>query len=99
MKPPLLYPELRQEPIILFRSIGPTGVLLMMGDVSEETLYDGFRIQAEALKRGGVDAICIETMSALDEACLAIRAARTFTGLEVVCTFTLRKLSPANIGL
>ena len=76
---------------LVLGSIGPTGVLLMMGDVSEETLYDGFRIQAEALKRGGVDAICIETMSALDEACLAIRAARTFTGLEVVCTFTFEK--------
>jgi 5-methyltetrahydrofolate--homocysteine methyltransferase len=65
--------------------------MLMMGEVSEETLYDGFCVQAEALKKGGVDALCIETMSALDEACLAIRAARESTGLEVVCTFTFEK--------
>jgi 5-methyltetrahydrofolate--homocysteine methyltransferase len=76
---------------LVLGSIGPTGVLLMMGEVSEETLYDGFCIQAAALKRGGVDAICIETMSALDEACLAIKAARKSTGLEIVCTCTFEK--------
>ena len=76
---------------LVLGSIGPTGVMLMMGEVSEKTLYDGFCVQAEALKRGGVDAICIETMSALDEACLAIRAARESTGLEVICTFTFEK--------
>jgi 5-methyltetrahydrofolate--homocysteine methyltransferase len=76
---------------LVLGSIGPTGVMLMMGDVSEETLYNGFYIQAEALKKGGVDAICVETMSALDEACLAIRAARKSTDLEVVCTFTFDK--------
>jgi len=73
-------------------SIGPTGAMLMMGGISEETLYDGFCIQAEALKRGGVDAICIETMTALDEACLAIQAVRKSTGLEVACTFTFEKI-------
>ncbi len=72
-------------------SIGPSGVMLLMGEVSEETLYNDFCIQAEALKRGGVDAICIETMSAIDEACIAIKAASKSTGLEVVCTFTFDK--------
>ena len=76
---------------LVLGSIGPTGVMLMMGDVSEETLYNGFCVQAEALNKGGVDAICIETMSALDEACLAIQAVRKSTGLEVVCTFTFEK--------
>jgi 5-methyltetrahydrofolate--homocysteine methyltransferase len=65
--------------------------MLMMGEISEDTLYKGFCIQAEALKKGGVDAICVETMSALDEACLAIRASRESTGLEIVCTFTFEK--------
>jgi 5-methyltetrahydrofolate--homocysteine methyltransferase len=72
-------------------SIGPTGVILMMGQVSEKALFDGFCLQADALKKGGVDVICVETMSALDEACLAIRAARESTGLEVICTFTFEK--------
>jgi 5-methyltetrahydrofolate--homocysteine methyltransferase len=76
---------------LVLGSIGPTGIMLMMGEVSEETIYRGFSIQAEALKKGGVDAICVETMSDLDEACLAIRAARESTGLEVVCTFTFEK--------
>jgi 5-methyltetrahydrofolate--homocysteine methyltransferase len=72
-------------------SIGPTGVILMMGEVPEQKLYEGFCIQAESLKKGGVDAICVETMSALDEACLAVKAAKTVTNLEIVCTFTFEK--------
>jgi 5-methyltetrahydrofolate--homocysteine methyltransferase len=72
-------------------SMGPTGVILMMGDVSEQTLYDGFALQAKALAKGGVDGFCIETMSALDEACCAIRAAKEATGLEIACTFTFEK--------
>ncbi|HVN48111.1 MAG TPA: homocysteine S-methyltransferase family protein [Bacteroidota bacterium] len=72
-------------------SMGPTGVMLMMGEVAEQELYDGFSIQAQALKDGGVDALCVETMSALDEAYIAVRAAREATGLEIVCTFTFEK--------
>jgi 5-methyltetrahydrofolate--homocysteine methyltransferase len=76
---------------LVLGSIGPTGVILMMGEVSEQELYDGFSRQAQALKRGGVDAICVETMSAIDEASIAVRAAKESTGLEVVCTFTFEK--------
>lgn len=72
-------------------SMGPTGVMLMMGEVDEETLAEGFAIQAAALKRGGVDGLCLETFSALDEACLAIRTAKAVTGLEIACTFTFEK--------
>lgn len=72
-------------------SIGPTGVILRMGKVSKEALYEGFAVQAKALEKGGVDALCIETMSALDEAELAIRAAKETTGCEIICTFTFEK--------
>ncbi|MBN1406403.1 MAG: homocysteine S-methyltransferase family protein [Calditrichaceae bacterium] len=72
-------------------NIGPTGVMLMMGQVSEQEMYDGFSIQAEALKLGGADAICIETMAALDEGILAVRAAKENTDLEVICSFTFEK--------
>jgi 5-methyltetrahydrofolate--homocysteine methyltransferase len=72
-------------------SIGPSSAILIMGEIPEEKVYDGFRIQVEALSKGGADAVCIETMSAIDEACLAIRAAKEFTDLEVVCTFTYDK--------
>jgi 5-methyltetrahydrofolate--homocysteine methyltransferase len=72
-------------------SIGPSSAILMMGEVSEEKVYDGVRIQVEALSKGGADAICVETMSAIDEASLAVRAAKEFTDLEVICTFTYQK--------
>ena len=72
-------------------SIGPTGVIIMMGEVPEKTLFEGFCIQAKALARGGADVICVETMAALDEACLAVRAARENTECEVACTFTFEK--------
>ena len=32
-----------------------------------------------------------ETMSAIDEACLAVRAARETTKLEIICTFTFAR--------
>ena len=83
--------EAAGEEHFVLGSIGPTGAVLMMGQVTEEQLYDGFRIQAEALKKGGADAICVETMSAIDEAVLAISAAKESTGLDVVCTFTFEK--------
>lgn len=69
-------------------SMGPTGKFLLMGDVTEDELYDAFRAQAEALAEGGANACCIETMSAIDEATLAVRAAKEHTDLEVICTFT-----------
>ncbi|MBX3009013.1 MAG: homocysteine S-methyltransferase family protein [Melioribacteraceae bacterium] len=69
-------------------SVGPTGAILMMGDVSEEEIFNGFKLQAQALEKGGADAICIETMSDVHEAILAVKAAKEFTNLEIVCTFT-----------
>jgi 5-methyltetrahydrofolate--homocysteine methyltransferase len=76
---------------LVLGSIGPSGVMLMMGEVSGESLYEGFALQAEALKKGGVDALCVETMSDLDEATIAVRASREATGLDVACTFTFEK--------
>jgi 5-methyltetrahydrofolate--homocysteine methyltransferase len=62
-----------------------------MGDVSEADLYNSFKEQAVALEKGGADAVCIETMSAIDEACLAVKATKENTKLEVICTFTFEK--------
>ena len=69
-------------------SVGPTGKMLLLGDVTEEELYEAFKTQAVALEKGGADAVCIETMSDIDEALSAIRAAKENTALEVICTFT-----------
>ena len=69
-------------------SVGPTGQMTLMGDVTEAELQDAFKEQAVALAAGGADGLCIETMTALDEAAAAIRAARENTACEVICTFT-----------
>jgi 5-methyltetrahydrofolate--homocysteine methyltransferase len=72
-------------------SIGPTGKMLLMGDVIEDELYNGFREQAVALEKGGADIIIIETMTDLDEARLAVKAARGNTGCTVIVTMTFSK--------
>lgn len=72
-------------------SIGPTGKMLVLGDVTEEELYNAFKDQAVALAKGGADAVCIETMSATDEAALAIKAVKENTKLEIICTFTFER--------
>jgi 5-methyltetrahydrofolate--homocysteine methyltransferase len=69
-------------------SIGPTGKMTAMGDVTEEEFYEAFKSQAIALEIGGTDALCIETMSAVDEATMAIKAAKENTKLEIIATFT-----------
>ena len=72
-------------------SVGPTGKILMMGDVTEEELYVAFAEQVKGLEAGGADAIMIETMTDLDEAKVAIRAAVENTKCEVFCTMTFDK--------
>lgn len=71
-------------------SVGPTGQIVEDegGDVSEEDLYNAFKQQVVALARGGADALCIETMSSITEAVLAIKASKENTDLPVICTFT-----------
>lgn len=77
----------------VFASMGPTGKIIMMGDVTEEEIYSAFKEQAIALEIGGADACCIETFMALDEALLAVRAVKENTRLEVICTFTYNKIA------
>jgi len=72
-------------------SVGPTGKMLLMGDVTETELYDSFSEQAIALEKGGADIIIIETMSALDEASIAVKAARENTECVVIVTMTFSK--------
>ena len=77
-------------------SIGPTGKMLAMGDVTEDELYAAFKEQAIALEKGGADAVCIETMSDAAEACLAIKAAKENTKLEIIATFTFEKTAAGD---
>lgn len=72
-------------------SVGPTGMMLLMGDVTESELYENFKEQVVALEKGGADIIIVETMSAIDEASLAVRAARENTKCTVIITMTFSK--------
>jgi len=73
-------------------SMGPTGKLLMMDEVTEDELYEAFKEQAMALEAGGADAIMIETMTDLEEARIAVKAAKENTGCEIFCTMTFQKI-------
>jgi methionine synthase I (cobalamin-dependent) len=67
----------------VFASMGPTGVMLMMGQVSAEELQAAFAEQVQVLARAGADGLVIETMSDPAEARLAVAAAKQ-SGLPVV---------------
>lgn len=69
----------------VFASIGPSGKMLMAGDVTPDDLRFAFEEQAHALAAGGADAIVVETMGDLEEAIIAVNAARS-TGLPVVAS-------------
>lgn len=67
-------------------SIGPTGKLLVAGEVSAEQVSAAFRAQAQSLAAAGADALLVETLSDIEEARLAVAAARQ-TGLPVIASF------------
>jgi 5-methyltetrahydrofolate--homocysteine methyltransferase len=71
-------------------SCGPSGRLLKpYGESEPEEIYNSFERQIKALIHAGVDAICIETMTDLREATLAIKAAKTVSPLTpVMATMT-----------
>jgi methionine synthase I (cobalamin-dependent) len=72
--------------VSVFASAGPTGKVLAMGEIDANAVFAAFRLQAEALAEGGADAILFETFSDVEEARLAVRAARA-TGFPIVVSF------------
>ena len=69
--------------VAVFASIGPTGKLLVAGEVTPEQVRSAFEEQAAALAEAGADGLVVETMTNLEEARLALSAAKS-TGLPVV---------------
>ena len=67
----------------VFASMGPVGRLLLSAEITPAEIQSAFEEQAAALAQGGADALVVETMSDLEEAKLAVAAAR-MTGLPVV---------------
>lgn len=92
-------------------SIGPTGVLLApLGRLDPAAASAGFERQAAALAAAGADLLCVETMTDLAEAELAVRAAREAApALPVVATmsfeatrrgfFTVMGVTPAKAAV
>ena len=55
-----------------------------MGNLEPKELKEAFIEQAKALLAGGVDGFIIETMTALDEATIAVEAVKSVSG-ESAC--------------
>jgi len=71
---------------LVFASIGPTGEILAASNVTPAQVVSAYTAQAQSLKEGGADAVVIETMSDIEEARLAVEAAKS-TGLPIVASF------------
>ena len=76
---------------LVMGSIGPTGKMVMMGEVSPQEVFQGFIEQTMGLVDGGADGIVIETMTDPEEARIAIEAVKKASELDVACTFTFSK--------
>jgi methionine synthase I (cobalamin-dependent) len=71
--------------VLVFASVGPTGKLLMSGDISEDEMRAAYAEQAQALAEARPDGLVLETFQDLDEAEIAISEMKK-TGLPVVAS-------------
>ncbi|NMP36895.1 MAG: hypothetical protein GX051_02040 [Clostridiales bacterium] len=72
--------------------IGPTGRFLYpIGDLQFDTAYEAFGEAAQAGERAGADLILIETMTDTYEMKAAVLAAKEYTSLPVIASFSLDK--------
>jgi 5-methyltetrahydrofolate--homocysteine methyltransferase len=69
----------------VFASIGPTGKLLLSGEITPDEASAAFQEQARELAAAGAGALVVESMMDIEEAKLAVAAARA-TGLPVVAS-------------
>ncbi len=76
--------------------IGPTGDFLEpLGSLKPNQLTTVFAEQAKALLAGGVDGFIIETMAAVEEATIAVKAAKSVgSGLPVLASMSFDKRGP-----
>lgn len=71
-------------------SVGPTGkMLLPYGDIEPVAMKDNYKKQISILIESGVDLLCIETMTDLNEAVIAIQSAREISqDIPIIATMT-----------
>jgi len=75
--------------------IGPSGDFLQpLGGLKPQELKEAFAAQARALLTGGIDGFIIETMTALDEATIAVEAIKSVCGkLPVFASMAFDKVA------
>lgn len=76
--------------VIVAASIGPTGEFIEpYGEATEEELEAAFAEQIKAVLAAGLKAVCVETMTAVEEAVCAIKASKKLDpSVDVICTMT-----------
>ncbi len=76
--------------VFISASCGPSGKLLKpYGDIESEVMYNNFYRQLNVLINDGIDVVCIETMTDVQEAVLAVKAAKSIASdIPVMATMT-----------
>ncbi len=80
--------EAAGEGVAVAGSMGPTGKLLVMSEITLEEINEVFAEQAGALEEGGVDFFHIETMADMDEAVAAVEGIRRVSQLPIALTMS-----------
>jgi 5-methyltetrahydrofolate--homocysteine methyltransferase len=73
---------------VIVGSIGPSGKMLAVKEVTEEELAESATQQAQALAAGGVDAIVLETFSETAEILCVLKAVKAACELPVIASMS-----------
>jgi len=75
---------------VIAGSVGPSGEFIEpLSEITAEEMESVFSEQIAAILKAGVKVICVETMTAVEEAACAIRAAKKLDpSTDVICTMT-----------
>jgi methionine synthase I (cobalamin-dependent) len=85
--------------VLVAGAMGPTGELFTrLGALSLAEAQAAFSEQAQALARGGVDLLWIETLSSQEEVEAAVAGAAS-TGLPIICTLSFDTHGRTRMGL
>jgi 5-methyltetrahydrofolate--homocysteine methyltransferase len=82
-----------EKDVYIYGSCGPSGRLLKpYGDTDPGAMFESFKQQVSTLIEEGVDLLCFETMTDLNEAKIAIQAARSVSKeIPIAATMTFDK--------
>ncbi len=91
---------LQREGVLVAGSIGPTGLLMQpFGPATPDEINSTYLSQVEALAKGGVDLLVIETMFSMEEAVSAFTAAKQLTDLPIVVSFSYDRGTRTMMGV